>query len=76
VCRSRSKAEFIARLGIVVEEIDETVLWLELLIESEILSATRLSDLLTEANELLAIFSTSQLTAKGISTRRAGQIVL
>jgi four helix bundle protein len=72
VCRSRSKAEFIARLGIVVEEIDETVLWLELLIESEILSATRLSDLLKEANELLAIFSTSQLTAKGISTRRAG----
>jgi four helix bundle protein len=72
VCRSRSKAEFIARLGIVVEEIDETVLWLELLIESEILSATRLSDLLIEANELLAIFSTSQLTAKGISTRRAG----
>jgi four helix bundle protein len=72
VCRSRSKAEFIARLGIVVEEIDETVLWLELLIDSDILSAARLSDLLKEANELLAIFTTSQLTAKGILPKRAG----
>jgi four helix bundle protein len=65
VCRSRSKAEFIARLGIVVEEIDETVLWLELLSESEILPASRMQNLLGEANELLAIFVTSQLTAKG-----------
>lgn len=72
VCRSRSKAEFIARLGIVVEEIDETVLWLELLTESEILSVARLRDLMKEANELLAIFVTSQLTAKGISSKRAG----
>lgn len=71
VCRSRSKAEFIARLGIVVEEIDETVLWLELLTDSEILPVARLRDLIKEANELLAIFTTSQLTAKGISSRRA-----
>lgn len=67
VCRSRSKTEFIARLGIVVEEIDETVLWLEMLTESEILPAKRLSNLLKEANELLAIFDRSQLTAKGFS---------
>jgi len=66
VCRARSKAEFIARLGIVVEEIDETVLWLELLSESGILSHERLRDLQVEANELLAIFVTSQMTAKGI----------
>ena len=72
VCRSRSKPEFIARLGIVVEEIDETVLWLELLTEAEILSAARLRDLTKEANELLAIFTTSQLTAKGIHSKRAG----
>ena len=72
VCRSRSKPEFIARLGIVVEEIDETVLWLELLTESEILSVARLRDLTKEANELLAIFTTSQLTAKGIQSKRAG----
>jgi four helix bundle protein len=68
VCRSRSKAEFIARLGIVVEEIDETVLWLELFIESGIVSRVRLKDLLREANELLAIFVTSQMTAKGMAS--------
>jgi len=56
----------------VVEEIDETVLWLELLTESEILSVARLRDLTKEANELLAIFTTSQLTAKGIQSKRAG----
>lgn len=55
-----------ARLGIVVEEIDETVFWLELLVESGILSGTRLESLQREANELLAIFVSSQLTVKGI----------
>ena len=62
VCRSRSKAEFVARLGIVVEEIDETVFWLELLVEAGIISPARLGDLRREANELLAIFVSSQLT--------------
>jgi four helix bundle protein len=66
VCRSRSKAEFVARLGIVVEEIDETVFWLELLVESAIISPVRLDNLQREANELLAIFVSSQLTSKGI----------
>src|SRR5207248_6417089 len=67
VCRSRSKAEFLARLGIVVEEIDETFLWLELLSDSGILSRERLKELQREANELMAIFVASQLTAKGIT---------
>jgi four helix bundle protein len=67
VCRSRSKAEFLARLGVVVEEIDDTVLWLELLADSEIFPRERLKELQGEANELLAIFVTSQLTAKGIA---------
>jgi four helix bundle protein len=65
VCRARSKAEFVAKIGIVVEEIDETVFWLELLIETEIVVKTRLDALLIEANELLAIFAASQRTAKG-----------
>ena len=68
VCRSRSKAEFVARLEIVVEEIDETVFWLELLVESGIISPARLGDLRREANELLTIFVSSQLTSKGISS--------
>lgn len=64
VCRSRSKAEFIARIGIVVEEADETVLWLELLVETGIIEGDKMKSLLNEANELLAIFAASQFTAK------------
>ncbi len=64
VCRARSKQEFVARMGVVVEEIDETVLWLELLVRSEIVSASKMRNLLREANELLAIFAASQRTAK------------
>lgn len=63
-CRARSKAEFIAKIGVVVEEADETVFWLELLIETGIVSPARMSSLLDEANELLAIFAASQHTAK------------
>ena len=64
VCRARSKPEFIAKMGIVVEEADETVFWLELLIETGIVSADRTANLLKEANELLAIFAASLRTAK------------
>jgi len=59
------KAEFVARMGIVAEEADESVLWLELLEETGILSHERLQDILKEAKELVAIFSTSLKTAKG-----------
>ena len=64
VCRARSKPEFIAKVGIVVEEADETVLWLELLVDTAIVSERKMTGLLTEANELLAIFAASQSTAR------------
>jgi|SRR5436190_23062532 len=64
VCRARSRAEFIAKLGVVVEEADETVFWFELLIDGEIVRANKMERILTEANELLAIFAASQSTAK------------
>ena len=64
VCRARSKAEFVAKIGVVVEEADETVFWLELLGETGIVEQKRLGELLLEANELLAIFAASQRTAK------------
>jgi hypothetical protein len=51
-------------MGVVVEEADEAVLWLELMTESGIISA-RTKELLREANELTAIFGASQRTAKG-----------
>ncbi len=63
-CRARSKAEFIAKLGIVVEEADECCYWLELVIEGGILSADRVSSLYSEALELTAIFVTSIKTAR------------
>jgi four helix bundle protein len=65
VCRARSRAEFIARMGIVAEEADESVLWLELLEETGILRHEQLEDILKESKELVAIFSTSLKTAKG-----------
>jgi four helix bundle protein len=64
VCRARSKAEFVANMGVVVEEADETVFWRELLADSDIVPAAKLDVLLAEANELLAIFAASQRTAR------------
>lgn len=63
--RSRSRAEFIAKLGIVVEEMDETVFWLEMLIDSETVRGDRTRDLLNEANELAAVFAAAYRTARG-----------
>jgi len=63
-CRARSKPEFIAKIGIVVEEIDETIFWLELLVETGIVTKRRMTELLAEAGELLAIFAASQHTAR------------
>jgi four helix bundle protein len=62
--RGRSKAEFTAKLGVVIEEADETVLWLELLAESGIVKPSRLGELLDEANQLLAVFAASWRTLK------------
>jgi four helix bundle protein len=54
-CRARSPAEFRAKLGIVEEETDESIYWMELLIESKLVPRPRLEELLNEANELLSI---------------------
>ena len=67
-CRARSKPEFVAKLGIVLEESDETVFWLELLQESSLVSAQKLAPLVQEARELTAIFVTSICTAKGVAS--------
>lgn len=63
-CRARSRAEWIAKIGIVVEEADETVFWLEMLADCEIVSNDRISDLLKEGHELSALFTASQRTAR------------
>jgi four helix bundle protein len=64
VCRARSQAEFIAKMGIVVEEADETVFWLELLGETGVVRQEGAQDLLKEANELVRIFGASLRTSK------------
>ena len=56
-CRARSRAEFAAKLGIVAEEADETVYWLEMLRDGKLIPEGKLSELLKEANELTAIFT-------------------
>ena len=62
--RSRSKAEFVAKMGVVVEEADETVFWLEMLADSGLVRPQKLGKLQNEANELLAIFAASRRTAR------------
>jgi len=62
-CRARSKTEFVAKMGVVLEEADEAQLWLELIIEGDLLPSKRVAGLLNEANELVAIFVTSRKSA-------------
>ena len=54
-CRARSKAEFFAKMSIVVEEADETLFWLEMLEEAELVPASKLTHLKQEATEILSI---------------------
>jgi four helix bundle protein len=62
-CRSQSKADFVARIGVVLEEADESAFWLEVIFESKMSSAKRCVELLEEANELSAISARSKMTA-------------
>jgi len=56
--RSRSKAEFISIIGVCIKELDETAYWLELLVESDIVSSQKLKDLYQECDQLIAILTT------------------
>jgi four helix bundle protein len=62
--RARSRADFVAKLGIVEEECDEPSYWIEMIIALKVLKRSRLTSLLTEANELLAIAVASIKTAR------------
>lgn len=63
-CRAKSTADFIGKMGIVEEESDETLLWLELLEESELVTAAKLPAIKQEANELIAITVASIKTSR------------
>ena len=62
-CRARSRAEFAAKLGIVAEEADESVYWLELIREAKLLPDPKIVALFEEANELTAIFTSARRTS-------------
>lgn len=62
--RARSDAEFVSILGICLKELEETVYWLELLAESEIVHQSKLSSLLDESDQLIAIFTSIVKTKK------------
>ena len=62
-CRARSKPEFVAKLGVVEEEADESAFWLELIIETHLLSAAKVRPLLIEAGEIVAMMASSKKTA-------------
>jgi four helix bundle protein len=64
VCRAKSTADFINKLRIVEEECDESLFWMELLVDNGIIRASRLADLMKEANEILAIVVSSAKTAR------------
>ena len=63
-CRARSAADFISKISIVLEETDETLFWLELLVDADIIESRLTLRLTAECHELLKIFSASLVTAK------------
>ncbi|MDQ6652158.1 MAG: four helix bundle protein [Acidobacteriota bacterium] len=65
-CRAKSKPDFVSKMGTVEEEADETIYWMELLIDAEIVKRPRIVDLLDEADQILSIVISSIKTAKGL----------
>jgi four helix bundle protein len=63
-CRARRNADFISKINVVEEESDESLFWLEMILESKLMEKERLESLINEANELTAIFTASGKTAK------------
>lgn len=64
-CRAKSQADFIAKLGIVEEEADESLFWLEMIEETEMMKKERIEDLINEADQIVAITVSSINTARG-----------
>ncbi len=71
-CRGRSKADFVSKLGIVQEEADEALFWLDLLTDTGIMKRERLSDLMKECDEILAMVTASRITAQGSADSALG----
>jgi four helix bundle protein len=63
-CKARSKKDFVSKLGVAEEEADETIFWLELIVESKLIVGKRVTALIQEVNEIIAILASSRITAK------------
>jgi four helix bundle protein len=63
-CRARSRADFISKIGITVEEADETAFWLELIVDAGIIKKSKLESLMVEADEPVRIFQSTRTTAR------------
>ena len=63
-CRGKSKADFIYKIEIVIEEADESLYWLEIVKEAELIKTDKIDPLMKEANELVSIFNATDITAK------------
>src|SRR4051812_3631201 len=63
-CRGRSRADFISKIGVVLEEADECVFWLELMVEADTVKSESVTSLLGEAKQLVAIFAATKITAQ------------
>ncbi|MBI3952226.1 MAG: four helix bundle protein [Acidobacteria bacterium] len=64
-CRARSRADFIAEMAIVEEEADESIYWIQLLVDAGLVNQERVANLLNEADQLLSIIVSSINTARG-----------
>ena len=65
-CRGKSRKDFVSKLGTVEEECDESLFWMELLVEAGLVPLDRLAELMTEADEILSIIVASRKTARGV----------
>jgi four helix bundle protein len=63
-CRSRSVSEFIAKIGIVIEEADESIYWMEIIVESGLIKHELVKNLIDEANEITAIMVATSKTSR------------
>jgi four helix bundle protein len=62
--RGKSRADFIAKMGIVEEECDETLYWMQMLVEAGVMKRSRLTELMNEADQIIAIVVSSIKTAR------------
>ena len=63
-CRARSRAEFISKLGVALEEADETLFWLELLIDLDLVTRERMGALMDETGQIVKILSAARSTSR------------